>query len=87
MSVSFQRKFLDWPGVECGSERLVVYLAVMMQRDALVRKAAEKKREYTQAAQAHHASFSPFVLTVDGLMAQEAHFAHFPLSGANPMMR
>ena len=25
----------------------------------------EKKREYTQAAQAHHASFSPFVLMVD----------------------
>ena len=26
---------------ECGSERLVVYLAVMMQRNALVRKAAD----------------------------------------------
>ena len=34
----------------------------------------EKKRKYTQAAQARHASFSPFVLTVDGLMAREARF-------------
>ena len=34
----------------------------------------EKKRKYNQAAQACHASFSPFVLTVDGLMAREARF-------------
>ena len=34
----------------------------------------EKKRKYTQATHARHASFSPFVLTVDGLMAREAHF-------------
>ena len=34
----------------------------------------EKKRKYTQALQACHASFSPFMLTVDSLMAQEARF-------------
>ena len=34
----------------------------------------EKKIKYNQASQAHHASFSPFVLTVDGLMAREACF-------------
>ena len=34
----------------------------------------EKKRKYTQAAQACYASFFPFVLTVDGLMAREARF-------------
>ena len=34
----------------------------------------EKKRKYTQAAQACHASFSPFVLTVNSLMAREACF-------------
>ena len=28
---------------------------------------------YTQASQAHQASFSPFVLSVDGLMARKAH--------------
>ena len=36
--------------------------------------AEEKKRKYTQSAQARHASFSPFVLMVDGLMAWEARF-------------
>ena len=37
--------------------------------------AAEKeKKRYTQAPQACHASFSPIVLTVDGLTAQEARF-------------
>lgn len=35
---------------------------------------AEKKRKYTQAPQARHASFSSFVLTVDNMMAQEARF-------------
>ena len=34
----------------------------------------EKKRNYTQVAQACHASFSPFVLMVDGLMARKARF-------------
>ena len=34
----------------------------------------ENKRKYVQAAQACHASFSPFVLSVDGLMALEACF-------------
>ena len=36
--------------------------------------AEKEKRKYTQAAQARHASFFPFVFTVDGLMVQEAHF-------------
>ena len=31
-------------------------------------------RKYVQAALARHASFSPFVLSVDGLMACEARF-------------
>ena len=34
----------------------------------------EKKRKYTHAAQAHHASFSPLVVSVDGVMAWEARF-------------
>ena len=34
----------------------------------------EKKIKYNQASQAHHASFSPFVLMMNGLMAQEARF-------------
>ena len=34
----------------------------------------EKKRKYSYAAQAWHASFSPFVVLVDGLLAQEARF-------------
>ena len=34
----------------------------------------EKKRKYTHAAQARHASFSPFVVSVDGVMAWEARF-------------
>ena len=39
----------------------------------------EKKRKYAQAVQARHASFSPFVLSVDGVMAREAQFVvqHF----------
>ena len=36
--------------------------------------AEKEKRKYTKAAQARHASFFPFVFTVDGLMVQEAHF-------------
>ena len=35
----------------------------------------KKKRKHTQASLAHQASFSPFVLSVDGLMACEAHSA------------
>ena len=34
----------------------------------------EKKRKYSHAAQARHASFSPFVVSVDGLLAREARF-------------
>ena len=34
----------------------------------------EKKRKYAHAAEARHASFTPFVLSVDGLLAQEAQF-------------
>ena len=34
----------------------------------------EKKRKYAQASQERHASFSPFVLSVDGLLAREAQF-------------
>jgi hypothetical protein len=34
----------------------------------------EKKRKYTQATEARHASFSPFVLSVDGFLAREARF-------------
>ena len=34
----------------------------------------EKKRKYTREAQAHHASFSPFVESFDGVMAREAQF-------------
>ena len=53
--------------------------------------AREKKRKYTQAAQTRHASFSPFVLSVDGLMACDLTLCcngsveHLPLSGGNPM--
>ena len=32
----------------------------------------EKKRKYSEAAMARHASFSPFVLSVDGQMRREA---------------
>ena len=34
----------------------------------------EKKTKYAHAAQARHASFSPFVVSVDGVMAREAQF-------------
>ncbi len=34
----------------------------------------EKKRKYTQAVEARQASFSPFVLSVDGFLAHEARF-------------
>lgn len=34
----------------------------------------EKKKKYANAALTRHASFSPFVLSVDGLLAREAHF-------------
>ena len=34
----------------------------------------EKKRRYAQASQERHASFSPFVLSVDGLLAREVQF-------------
>ena len=39
----------------------------------------EKKRKYSQAIEARHASFFPFVLSVDGLLAREARFVlkHF----------
>ena len=45
----------------------------------LVAAEKEKKRKYAQAALARHASFSPFVPSVDGLMAREARFVvqHF----------
>ena len=39
---------------------------------AVLSTAEKEKRKYTHAAQAHHASFSPFVVSVDGVMAQEA---------------
>jgi len=32
----------------------------------------EKKRKYTHEAHVRHASFSPFVVSVDGVLAQEA---------------
>ena len=38
----------------------------------LARAEREKKRKYSQATQERHASFSPFVLSVDGLLAREA---------------
>ena len=34
----------------------------------------EKKRKYTHAAQARHASFFPFVASVEGVMAREGRF-------------
>ena len=34
----------------------------------------EKKRKYAHAAEARHASFTPFVLSIDGLLAREAQF-------------
>ena len=34
----------------------------------------EKKRKYAQAVKACHASFSPFMLSVGGIMAWEAGF-------------
>ena len=41
---------------------------------AVLATAEEKKIKYNQASQAHHASFSPFVLMMNGLMAREARF-------------
>ena len=40
----------------------------------LTAAAKEKKRKYAQAALARHASFSSFVLSMDGLMVHEAQF-------------
>ena len=34
----------------------------------------EKKRKYAHAIEARHASFSPFVLSVDGVLTREARF-------------
>ena len=33
-----------------------------------------KKRQYSQAVEAQHSSFSPFVISVDGVLAREARF-------------
>ena len=40
---------------------------------------AAEREKYSHAAQAWHASFSPFVVSVDGLLAREAWFTvqHF----------
>ena len=43
--------------------------------DAILNSAEEaKKRKDSQAAEARHASFSPFVISVDGVLAREAKF-------------
>ena len=36
--------------------------------DVLVSAEEEKKRKYRSAAEAHHASFSPFVVSMDGAL-------------------
>jgi len=41
---------------------------------AVLLTAEKEKRKYTHAAQVCHASFSPFVVSVDGVMAREARF-------------
>ena len=40
----------------------------------------EKKRKYAHAAEARHASFTPFVLSIDGLLAREAQFVIRPFA-------
>ena len=53
----------------------LVYLYVQRSVSAVLLSAErEKKRKYTQATEARHATFSPFVLSVDGVLAREARF-------------
>ena len=40
--------------------------------DVLVSAEEEKKRKYKLAAEAHHASFLPFIISVDGALGKEA---------------
>ena len=40
--------------------------------DVLVNAEEEKKRKYRLASEAHHASFLPFVISVDGALGKEA---------------
>ena len=72
--------------LECGSHRLrcclILVLLILMPSHMLVTVALlllflqvlREKRQYNYAVQARHASFSPSILSVDGVMAREAGF-------------
>ena len=42
--------------------------------DAVLSSAEEKKRKYNSAAEARRASFTPFVVSTDGMLGREANF-------------